>query len=49
MRQNDEWHDPADNARRSTRKTSDASLVRWVEATRLHDGEDEGGDGGTAA
>ena len=46
-RNNDEWHDPADNALRATRWTSDASLVMWVEATRLSDGEDDGG--GTAA
>jgi hypothetical protein len=46
---NDEWHDPADNALRSTRRTSDVSLATWVEATRLSDGEDDGGDGGTAA
>jgi hypothetical protein len=49
-RQNDEWHDPAENAMRSTRKTPEVSLVTWVDATRLRDGDDDGdGSGGTAA
>jgi len=49
VRQSDEWHDPADNALRSTRKASDVSLVTWSEVTRLHDGEDDGDGGGSAA
>jgi hypothetical protein len=47
VRQNDEWHDPAENALRSTRNTSDAWLVTWFDAKLLHDGED--GGGGNAA
>ena len=46
-RQSDaEWHDPADNAPRSTR---DASLVTWTEVMRLRDGDDDGDGGGRAA
>jgi hypothetical protein len=49
-RQSDaEWHDPADNPLRSTRKTSDATLVSWIDVTPLRDGDDEGDGGGTAA
>lgn len=51
IRQNDaEWHDPAENALRSTRKTSEAALVTWLDATRLRDGDDDSdGSGGSAA
>jgi hypothetical protein len=43
-----EWHDPAENALRSTRKTSDASRVAWIETNTMRDIEDDGG-GGSAA
>jgi hypothetical protein len=53
IRQNDtEWQDSAERSPsvlRSTRKTSDASLVTWLDAKRLRDGDDDGGDGGGAA
>jgi len=44
-----EWHDPAENALRST-KSGDASLVTWIDAKRSRDGDDDGdGSGGRAA
>ena len=44
-----QWRDPADDAVRSTRATSDASLITRLDAKRLRDrGEDDDG-GGTAA
>jgi hypothetical protein len=49
-RQSDaEGHDPADNALRSRRKVSEASLVTWIDATRLRDGDDDRDGGGGAA
>ncbi|HEV8670438.1 MAG TPA: hypothetical protein VGS01_06840 [Candidatus Limnocylindria bacterium] len=49
-RQNDaEWHDPADNTGRSTRNASEPSLITWLDAMRLRDGDDDGDGGGNAA
>jgi len=49
-RQNDaQWHDPADNAVRSTRKASEASLVTWIDAPPLRDSDDDNDGGGAAA
>jgi hypothetical protein len=49
-RQNDtEWHDQVENVLRSTRKTSDASLITWLDAKRLRDGDDDSDGGGAAA
>ena len=48
--QNDaEWHESADSVLRATRKTSDASIVTWLDAKRLRDGDDDGDGGGAAA
>ena len=47
-----ERHDPAEtssNAMRPNRKGPEASLVRWIDSTRLHDGGDDDNDGGGAA
>jgi hypothetical protein len=45
-----EWHDPADNAVRSTRKTSEPSLITWLDANTSRDTDDDGdGSGGSAA
>jgi hypothetical protein len=45
-----EWHDPADNARRWTRTTLDASLVTWLDTTSSHESDDDSdGGGGSAA
>jgi len=44
-----EWHDPADNALRSTRKASEASLVTWIDAPPLRDSDDDNDGGGAAA
>ncbi|MEO8632963.1 MAG: hypothetical protein ABI466_06360 [Chloroflexota bacterium] len=44
-----QWHDPADNAVRSTRATTDASRVTWLAAKRLRDGSEDDDGGGTAA
>jgi hypothetical protein len=53
VRQNDsERQQPAERAPsvlRATHKTSDASIVTWLDAKRLRDGDDDGGDGGGAA
>lgn len=53
MRQSDAQRlDPAElspNALRSTRRTSEASIVTWIDAKRLHDGDDDGDGGGGAA
>jgi hypothetical protein len=50
MRQNEtEWHEPSESVLRATRKTSDASIVTWLDATRLRDSDDDNDGGGTAA
>jgi hypothetical protein len=50
IQQNDaEWRDSADSVLRATRKTSDASIVTWLDTKRLRDGDDDGDGGGAAA
>lgn len=50
VRQSDaDWHDPADDALRSTRTTPETSLVTWLDAKRLRDSDDDGDGGGAAA
>jgi hypothetical protein len=44
-----EWRDPAENAPRSTRKTSDASVITWLDAKSSRDIEGDGDGGGSAA
>jgi len=41
-------HDPADNAPRAMRGSSESSLITLSDAKRQRDGEDDG-DGGSAA
>jgi len=46
-RSDTQWHETAESP---TRKTSEASLVTWLDAKRLREGEDDGdGGGGHAA
>jgi hypothetical protein len=50
IRQNDtERHEPTESFLRATRKTSDASIVTWLDTKRLRDGDDDGDGGGAAA
>ena len=45
-----QWREPSDNSLRTTRTTSEGSLVTWLDAKRLREGEDDGdGGGGSAA
>jgi hypothetical protein len=50
IRQNDaELHDSADAVLHATRNTSEVSIVTWLDAKRLRDGDDDGDGGGAAA
>ena len=50
IRQNDtERREPSESVLRATRKASDASIVTWLDATRLRDSDDDNDGGGTAA
>jgi hypothetical protein len=42
-----QWRDEAENTQRSTRKSSEASVVTWLEVASPRDEDD--GDGGSAA
>jgi hypothetical protein len=50
LRGESEWHDPAENALRSTRKSIDVSLVMAIDAKRSRETEEDfDGGGGSAA
>jgi hypothetical protein len=44
-----EPHDAADDVARSTRTTSDAARITWIEMRVSRDGDDDGDGGGAAA